>query len=66
MYSGTCFFLKALVFCWINSINKTDRWQETARYNNLCFLEYDINNTQMFNNMMSNFSHEKSQECRLN
>lgn len=34
-------------------MNKTDRQQETARHSNLCFLEYGINNTQMFNDIMS-------------
>lgn len=51
---------------WINPINKTDKQQEIAWQSNLCFLEYDINNTQMFNDTMSKFSHEKSQGCRLN
>lgn len=58
--------MKAIVSGWINAINKTDRQQELERHGILCFLEYDMNNTQMFNDMMSQCSHEKSQGCRLN
>lgn len=65
IYWDTCSFVRAIMSSWINPINKTDGWQDIARHN-LCFLEYDINNTQMFNDMMSKFSHEKSQGCRLN
>lgn len=66
IYSDACSFVKAVVSSWVNPINKTDRRQKRARHRILCFLEYDINNVQMLNDMMSKFSHEKSQGCRLN